>query len=189
MSQIDYGAIMDYLKTQKIIHWLMAIVIMLDLNIAQKFGGEMELWDRLESRADHATMGLILTVLFILRLILRYRFGAPSLPSSTPKWQVIAAQAGHYGLYFLMGALFLTGIISANFASHPIIIFDAFDIATANHDADWFLRIRGLHEFCTNAIIALIGVHIIAAIYHHFVAKDDTSLSMAKFWTTKYSPK
>ena len=35
----------------------MAFVIMLDLNIAQKFGGEMELWDRLESREDHATMG------------------------------------------------------------------------------------------------------------------------------------
>ena len=38
----------DYLKTQKIIHWLMAIIIMLDLNVAQKFGGNMELWDRLE---------------------------------------------------------------------------------------------------------------------------------------------
>ena len=37
----------DYTKTQKIIHWLMAIIIMLDLNVAQKFGGNMELWDRL----------------------------------------------------------------------------------------------------------------------------------------------
>ena len=42
----------DYLRAQKIIHWLMAIVIMLDLNVAQKFGGDMELWDRLESRVD-----------------------------------------------------------------------------------------------------------------------------------------
>ena len=41
----------------------MAIAIMIDLNVAQKFGGEMELWDRLESRADHATMGLIITFL------------------------------------------------------------------------------------------------------------------------------
>ena len=42
----------DYLRIQKIIHWLMAIIIMLDLNVAQKFGGEMELLDRLESRVD-----------------------------------------------------------------------------------------------------------------------------------------
>ena len=47
----------------------MALAIMLDLNVAQKFGGEMELWDRLESRADHATMGLIITFLFLLREI------------------------------------------------------------------------------------------------------------------------
>ena len=56
---------MDYLKSQKIIHWLMALAIMIDLNVAQKFGGEMQLWDRLESRAEHATMGLIITFLLI----------------------------------------------------------------------------------------------------------------------------
>ena len=44
----------------------MAIIIMLDLNVAQKFGGNMELWDRLESRSDHATAGMIVTFLFIL---------------------------------------------------------------------------------------------------------------------------
>ena len=82
---------MDYLKSQKIIHWLMAVAIILDLIIAQKFGGEMELWDRLESRADHATINLNVTFLFILRLILRYRYGAPSLPSTKPKWQDLSA--------------------------------------------------------------------------------------------------
>ena len=55
----------DYLRAQKVIHWLMAIVIMLDLNVAQKFGGDMELWDRLESRVDHATAGLIVTFLSV----------------------------------------------------------------------------------------------------------------------------
>ena len=59
---------LDYSKTQKIIHWLMAIIIMLDLNVAQKFGGNMELWDRLESRVDHATAGMIVTFLFLLRV-------------------------------------------------------------------------------------------------------------------------
>ncbi len=160
----------------------MAFVIMLDLNIAQKFGGEMELWDRLESRADHATMGLIITFLFLLRIVLRYRYGKPSLPSSMPKWQVIAAQIGHYGLYFLMGALMLTGIISANFASDPIMVFSYFDLAFANHNDELFLTVRGIHEFCTNAIIALIVVHILAAIYHHFIVKDATTINMLKFW-------
>ena len=176
---------MDYLKSQKIIHWLMAIAIMIDLNVAQKFGGEMELWDRLESRADHATMGLIITFLLVLRIILRYKYGAPSLPSSMSKWQVLTAHIGHYGLYILMGVLVTTGIISATYASDPIIIFGSYDLAFANPNASFFEIVRGIHEFCTNAIIALIVIHILAAIYHHFVLKDSTASNMSKFWTTK----
>ena len=129
----------------------MAIAIMIDLRVAQKFGGEMELWDRLESRADHATMGLIITFLLFLRIFLRYRYGAPSLPSSMSKWQFFAVQVGHYGLYILMGALVLTGIVSATFASDPIMVFGSYDLAFANHNLNFFLIIRGIHEFCTNA--------------------------------------
>ena len=43
----------------------MALLIMLDLNIAQKFGGDMDTLDRLESRIDHSSMGLIIASLFI----------------------------------------------------------------------------------------------------------------------------
>ena len=86
----------DYLISQKVIHWLMAFLIILDLNIAQKFGGEMELWDRLESRVDHATVGILVTVLFILRIILRYMYGAPALPNTMPNWQKLSAKIGTY---------------------------------------------------------------------------------------------
>ena len=163
----------------------MAAAIMIDLNVAQKFGGEMQVLDRLESRADHATMGLIITFLLILRIILRFRYGAPSLPNSMSKWQIIAAQAGHYGLYILMGTLVMTGIISAIYASDPILVFNSYDLAFANHNDNAFRIVRGIHEFCTNAIIALIFIHILAAIYHHFVLKDSTTSNMSKFWTTK----
>jgi len=176
---------MDYLKSQKIIHWLMAAAIMIDLNVAQKFGGEMQVLDRLESRADHATMGLIITFLLVLRIILRFRYGAPSLPNSMSKWQIIASQVGHYGLYILMGTLVMTGIISAIYASDPILVFNSYDLAFANHNDNAFRIVRGIHEFCTNAIIALIFIHILAAIYHHFVLKDSTTSNMSKFWTTK----
>ena len=55
----------------------MALLIMLDLNIAQKFGGDMDTLDRLESRIDHSSMGLIIASLFILRLVFRYKYGPP----------------------------------------------------------------------------------------------------------------
>ena len=175
----------DYLRIQKIIHWLMSILIMLDLVIAQKFGGDMELWDRLESRVDHATAGMIVAFLFILRIILRYRYGAPSLPSTMPVWQTYMAKAGHYGLYFLMGLLIISGITTANFTTDPIIVFGLINLSSEVNNVEMFSLIRGVHEFATNAIIALISIHILAAIYHHFIAKDDTTKNMLKFWTRK----
>ena len=175
----------DYLRIQKIIHWLMSILIMLDLVIAQKFGGDMELWDRLESRVDHATAGMIVAFLFILRIILRYIYGAPSLPSTMPVWQTYMAKAGHYGLYFLMGLLIISGITTANFTTDPIIVFGLINLSSEVNNVEMFNLIRGVHEFATNAIIALISVHILAALYHHFIAKDDTTKNMLKFWTRK----
>tara|TARA_B100001027_G_scaffold62259_1_gene42009 strand:- start:642 stop:1181 length:540 start_codon:yes stop_codon:yes gene_type:complete len=175
----------DYLRIQKIIHWLMSILIMLDLVIAQKFGGDMELLDRLESRVDHATAGMIVALLFILRIILRYRYGAPSLPSTMPVWQTYMAKAGHYGLYFLMGLLIISGITTANFTTDPIIVFGIINLSSEVNNIEMFNLIRGVHEFATNAIIALISIHIIAALYHHFIAKDDTTKNMLKFWTRK----
>ena len=142
----------------------MAFLIMLDLFVAQKFGGEMELWDRLESRVDHASVGLFVTFLFILRLTLRYRYGAPSLPSAMPRWQVIAAQVGH-----------------------SIMVYGLYDLAFADHDASFFATTRGVHEFCTNAMIVTILIHICAAIYHHFFVKDETTINMARFWMSKRS--
>tara|TARA_A200000113_G_C8863495_1_gene354065 strand:- start:600 stop:1097 length:498 start_codon:yes stop_codon:yes gene_type:complete len=163
----------------------MSILIMLDLVIAQKFGGDMELWDRLESRVDHATAGMIVAFLFILRIILRYRYGAPSLPSTMPVWQTYMAKAGHYGLYFLMGLLIISGITTANFTTDPIVVFGLINLSSEVNNVEMFNLIRGVHEFATNAIIALISIHILAAIYHHFIAKDDTTKNMLKFWTRK----
>ena len=123
--------------------------------------------------------------MLILRIFLRFLYGAPSLPESMPGWQVVMAKTGHYGLYFLMGLLIISGIASANFTSDPIVVFGTFNLSSEVDNPNMFNLIRGVHEFATNAIIALIVIHILAALYHHFVVKDDTTKNMTKFWTRK----
>ena len=74
----------DYSVAQKAIHWVMAILITMDLFVAQKLGNVMEDWDRLESRVDHGSLGTIIGILFVTRLVLRFRTGAPPLPQGMP---------------------------------------------------------------------------------------------------------
>ena len=175
----------DYSVGQKVIHWIMAFFIMMDLFVAQKFGGVMEDWDRLESRVDHGSLGSIIGVLFILRIILRIRHGAPSLPEGMPIWQEWAARTAHWLLYFFIGFLILSGLATAANATAPVPLFGALDIAIGQTEETTFQFVRQFHEFSTNSVIALIGIHVFAAIYHHFVAKDDSTSRMLRFWSSK----
>ena len=172
----------DYTVAQKVVHWLMALIITLDLFVADKFGGVMEEWDRLESRSDHATLGSIVAVLFVIRLILRWRNGTPALPDDMTSWQVIAAKAGHGLLYFFIGFLIVSGIVTAMNATNDITLFGAWDITVGQTSESTFTFLRQFHEFATNAVIALIVIHLCAALYHHVVAKHDLTVKMLKFW-------
>ena len=175
----------DYSVGQKIVHWLMAVLITLDLFIAQKFGGVMEEVDRLDSRSDHGSMGTIVAILFVIRLFLRYRNGAPALPSTMPNWQAKAAGLAHFLLYFFIGCLILSGIATAVNATDPINLFGAFDITLGQSDGATFTFIRQFHEFATNAVITLVIIHVLAAFYHLFMTSDTTTQKMAKFWKSE----
>ena len=175
----------DYAIGQKVLHWLMALLIMLDLVVAQKFGDHMEEWDRLASRSDHASLGTIVTALFIIRIVLRLRYGAPPLNPDMSLWQTRLAHWAHLLFYFLVGLLVLSGIATAVNAANPITLFGAWNITLGQLNEDTFALIRPVHEFATNALIALIVLHVIAALYHQFVLRDRSTINMLKFWTSR----
>ena len=79
----------------------------------------------------------------------------------------------------------ITGFITASFASDPIIIFNNINLAIADYIDHLFFTIREVHEFCTIAIIFLIIVHILTALYHHFIARDKTIAKILKFRTAR----
>ena len=79
----------------------------------------------------------------------------------------------------------ITRFITASFASDPIIIFNNINLTFADYIDHLFFTIREIHEFCTNAIIFLIIVHILTALYHHFIARDKTITKILKFRTAK----
>lgn len=175
----------DYRVAQKVVHWLMALAIMFDLFVAQKFGDVMTDADRFESRSDHATVGTIVTLLLLIRIYLRWKHGVPALPQSMPNWQKMLAHLAHWGLYLLIAGLVTTGILSAMSASSVVAPFGLFTYGDGTGDAATFLFIRGFHEFATNAIIALIAIHIVAALYHGVFVRDGVTGKMLKFWRSE----
>ncbi|BFM17065.1 cytochrome b [Maricurvus nonylphenolicus] len=168
-----------YSLAQKTLHWLMALCICLDLVVARKFGGDMELWDRLESRGDHASLNLIVLGLFILRLYFRFKQGSPA-PLAGPAWQVRLAQGTHMAIYFFLAALFATGLATAMHATSAVVVFGEWSLSLGNLDEGLFLSIRQLHEFSTQAILVLITLHVVGALYHQIVLRDGVMSRMLK---------
>ena len=175
----------DYRIVQKVIHWLMALFVILDLLGAQQFGGVMEESERLATRMDHATLGTSLGILLLLRLYFRIRSGVPLLPPTTPGWQVRSARTVHILLYVAMVCLISTGALTATQATDPIFIFNSIEVTIGKLDDESFKFVRQFHEFMTWTMISLITLHVLAAMFHQFVRKDRVLVKMLKFWKSE----
>jgi cytochrome b561 len=88
------------------------------------------------------------------------------------RWQQQLAHVAHISLYVLIGSLLLTGFATATNAANPIALFGQFDITIRQINEQTFVFIRQFHELATEAIIALIGLHIVAAPCHGFIKRD-----------------
>ncbi|MEP1445958.1 MAG: cytochrome b/b6 domain-containing protein [Paraglaciecola sp.] len=188
MSTVAKQNPQDYRVAQKIIHFLMAFFIIMDMFVANKYGGEMELAERIESRTDHATLGVTLIILLILRFYFRFKSGAPAIPETGLKqWQLTMAKFVHVGLYFSMAALLATGVLTAMQATDPILVYYNFDITLGRLTDEQFVAVRIFHEIMTWVMIAFIVVHVVGALYHHFVLKDRLLIKMLKLWTSEKS--
>jgi len=170
----------NYQFSQKLIHWLMAILITLDLVVARKFGGEMELLDRLDSRVDHASLNLIVLCLFLIRVFLRRKHGTPQAPNNMVAWQVTLSKVTHVAIYLLMAMLFITGLVTAMNATAPISVFGIYDVTLGNVDETFFQFVRQFHKLATQTIIVLISLHVLAALYHQFFLRDQVMSRMLR---------
>ena len=67
-------------------------------------------------------------------------------------------------------------------ATSDIQVFGQITISIGQTEDSMFQSLRPFHEFTTNAIIALIVLHVLAALYHEVVKRDRTLIKMLKFW-------
>lgn len=121
----------------------------------------------------HKSFGVMILSLVVLRLLWRLMNVIPKPEPGLPKWQVAAAHAAHYFLYFAMFALPISGLI---FNKYPIEFFYLFQIPLIEvpfaHDVK--KMIKEFHETFAWIVLGVIGAHAAAALWHHFVRKDNT---------------
>jgi cytochrome b561 len=126
----------------------------------------------------HKSVGVTLLLLLLVRLYVRLVQAHPDYPSSMKDWEKKLADLVHKGLYVLMLALPLSGIIMAVYSKYGIVWFGLPLVGGLDNPGlrDVF---KEVHEIIGVVLISVIVVHVAAAIKHKVVDKDDVMARMS----------
>nr|WP_284399766.1 cytochrome b [Dyella lipolytica] len=122
----------------------------------------------------HRHFGLFVLILFFLRVALRIRLGKLP-PASHTSWPIrLAAALTHIALYALMLALPILGWALSNAEDKPVHLLGLTLPTLVGGDEDLADRLQAWHLDAAWLLLALVSLHIAAALWHHFVLRDGT---------------
>lgn len=162
----SYGTVAIFL------HWLIALFIISLLALGF-------VMDDLPKNAQgvaydtHKLIGLSVLILVTIRLWWKSINLKPILTFKQAPWERFAERFVHYSLYLIMILMPLSGLWMSTAAGHLPSVFGhtiSFPGVTENKaQAEFFGEV---HEFLAWTLIALITIHVLAALKHHFIDRD-----------------
>ena len=169
MNNTNLDSKSNFSSIAKFMHWGFVLLFIYGL---------LKQIDELNQLEDKALLQfeVIFATVFVLLLLIRFIYmkttQKSSLPDSTPKSQLLAARVVHYGMYACLALIPLTGLLIG------LLFWLGFE--------DGFLinTVVEVHEFSVSVVYWLIGLHILAAIFHR-LKNDGVWSSMVPFLKEK----
>lgn len=166
-----------YRPVQRVLHWSIAALVLL----AYLFVEQRSLFERgSDARAamlqSHYWAGVLVLLFSAWRIGLRLRYPAPPISPPLPIWQAGLAQTLHASLYAFLLAMPLLGLATA--WSDGKAVYAPFTTmalpALLPADPVWAERLEEWHGAIGEAFYWVIGAHVLAALYHHWMRRDDS---------------
>ena len=130
----------------------------------------------------HKWIGVTIFLLVGLRLAWRVSHRPPALPAETPEWQRHAAAIAHAMLYLLMLAVPISGWVMSSAGGFPVVYFGVFQLPDlVTKDKELFELMKSVHFGLNKALLALVVLHVGAAVKHHYVDRDDVLARMVPY--------
>jgi cytochrome b561 len=198
--QSGEGERMDFKNTtarygviSQTLHWLIVALIVTQYVLAKlaeaaghdKATHPVAALHQLALLARHKSVGLTIFALAVLRLLWRWYSGPPPFPAMMPRWQVIFARLTHYAFYALLFLLPMSGLVMSAASNYPVSYFGLFTIPNVVAPDETLKDImKERHEMLFDILMIVTSVHIVAALKHQFVDRDDVLRRMLP-WTQR----
>ena len=158
----------------KVLHWLVAIGLIALIALGLEQAGMERGPEKSEIRFIHGSIAMGVFLLMTVRLAWRLMNEVPTHAGSTAAWQRISATVVHWGLYIAVFVQLLSGGMVVATGGRALPFFGLFSVPLPvaedreNHEF-W----EEIHEFAWRIVAVLVVVHVLAAIYNHFILKND----------------
>ena len=164
-----------YTRVAVIFHWTLA-VLLIGLLVSGVVMHKEGVPNRFAIYPWHKSFGILVLFLTAGRLLWRLGHKPPPLPEETPRWQAVASHSTHAAFYVLMIAMPLLGwaMVSASPLPIPTVLFELvpWPDLPIPESAEAAERWKDLHSLGAKVFIALLVLHIGAALKHQFVDRD-----------------
>lgn len=165
---------MQFGRVTRVLHWLITLMIL----------GMLGLGWYMQSLPEHAPLGHELTKLheatgvIVLALVVIFALWRLSHPRPTlqglPDWQRVLARVTHFSLYTVILVQPLSGIFFTTASGHPPSVYGWFTFPQfLPKDKGLAKALTTLHSWLPWMIAVLVGLHVLAALYHQFVQRDN----------------
>jgi cytochrome b561 len=170
-GSVYHSAVEDrYSRTAVMLHWVIALAVLGQI----AFGWYLQTVPRLTpDRAIfvnfHKSTGLVIGVLILFRIAWRLTHTPPPLPASMPAWEQSAARVNHALLYVCMLVMPVAGYTASNFSKFGVKLFNAVLLPPWGvDDRSIYAVFNALHVTTSYIFVALIAIHVTAALRHLF---------------------
>lgn len=181
---------LKYSRVAIALHWWIAALLLWNLYLGWRMGS-LEGLARFNLFQLHKSVGMTILLFSVLRLAWRLVRPAPPMLASMRRWEKLAAASVHWVMYGFMIAMPLTGwiIVSASPMNLPTKLFKTIPLPHLGfiHDLSMVTRktvqsqVGELHEVMAFGFAALMVLHVLAALKHHFIARDGELYRMLPF--------
>jgi cytochrome b561 len=162
----------EYGITAKILHWLIAAILVGQFALGWLMPPVRRGMEPGASMHLHISIGTVVLALIVVRLLWRLSHRVPPA-AELPRWQAVASSAVHALLYLLVLVSTLTGWFYASARGWTLSFFNVLPLpALCAQGSPAGRAIGSVHENIVWVLLALVGVHVAAALVHAFVYRD-----------------
>ena len=169
----------NYTNSQIFFHWLVFLAIVIAYAAMELKGfAPKGSPTRAAMAIVHYTAGSSVLVLMVVRAVLKMTHRDPEIIPSPPRWQIVASKAVHGLMYLMFLMLPFLGVASLYFGQVEWSFFGITMPVASSLNTDTQHNLKELHELIANAGYFLVGIHALAALFHHYIVRDNTLVRM-----------